>query len=49
MENEKKGISQINGKTEIKLGEKAFYKVARIHRMEDHDKVKNALWKLYVK
>ena len=49
MENEKRGISQITGKTEIKLGEKAFYKVARIHRMEDHDKVKNALWKIYVK
>ena len=49
MENEKIGISQITGKTEIKLGEKAFYKVARIHRMEDHEKVKNALWKIYVK
>ena len=46
---EKKGISQITGKTEIKLGEKAFYKVSRIHRMEDHDKVKNAHWKIYVK
>ncbi len=49
MENEKKGISQITGNTEIKLGEKTFYKVTRIHRMEDHDKVKNALWKIYVK
>ena len=49
MENEKRGISQITGKTEIKLGEKTFYKVTRIHRKEDHDKVKNALWKLYVK
>ena len=49
MENEKRGISQITGKTEIKLGEKAFYKVSRIHRMEDHDKVKNAHWKIYVK
>ena len=49
MEKEKRGISQITGKTEIKLGEKAFYKVSRIHRKEDHDKVKNALWKIYVK
>ena len=48
MENEKRGISQITGKTEIKLGEKAFYKVSRIHRKEDHSKVKNALWKIYV-
>ena len=48
MENEKRGISQITGKTEIKLGEKAFYKVSRIYRKEDHDKVKNALWKIYV-
>ena len=48
MENEKRGISQITGKTEIKLGEKAFYKVTRIHRKEDHDKVRNALWKIYV-
>ena len=48
MENEKRGISQITGKTEIKLGEKAFYKVSRIHRKEDHDKVRNALWKIYV-
>ena len=40
MENEKRGISQITGKTEIKLGEKTFYKVTRIHRKEDHDKVK---------
>ena len=48
MENEKRGISQITGKTEIKLGEKAYYKISRIHRMEDHDKVKNALWKIYV-
>ncbi len=49
MEKERKGISQITGKTEIKLGEKVFYKVSRIHRKEDHDKVKNALWKIYVK
>lgn len=49
METSKRGISQITGKTEIKLGEKALYKVTRIYRMEDHDKVKNALWKIYVK
>lgn len=49
METQKRGISQITGKTEIKLGEKALYKVSRIYRMEDHDKVKNALWKIYVK
>ena len=49
METEKRGISQITGKTELKLGEKAYYKVTRIHREKDHDKVKNALWKLYVK
>ncbi|WP_048509723.1 glycoside hydrolase family 104 protein [Chryseobacterium sp. FH2] len=49
METQKRGISQITGKTEIKLGEKVYYKVSRIHRMEDHDKVKNALWKIYVK
>ncbi|WP_449387338.1 hypothetical protein [Chryseobacterium lineare] len=49
METPKRGISQITGKTEIKLGEKALYKVSRIYRMEDHDKVKNALWKIYVK
>ena len=48
MENEKRGISQITGKTEIKLGEKAYYKVTRIHRKEDNEKVKNALWKIYV-
>ena len=48
MENKKRGISQITGKTEIKLGEKAFYKVTRIHRKEDNEKVKNALWKIYV-
>lgn len=49
METPKRGISQITGKTEIKLGEKALYKVSRIYRMEDHDKVKNALWKIYMK
>lgn len=49
METIKRGISQITGKTEIKLGEKALYKVSRIYRMEDHDKVKNALWKIYMK
>lgn len=49
METQKRGISQIKGKTEIKLGEKTYYKVTRIHRKEDHDKVKNALWKIYVK
>lgn len=45
----KRGISQIQGKIEIKLGEEVFYEVSRIHQMEDHSKVKNALWKLYVR
>ncbi|GEM_PF-1210688 len=49
MEIEKRGISQITGKAEIKLREKTFYKVTRIHRKQDHEKVKNAVWKLYVK
>lgn len=49
METEKRGISQITGKAEIKLREKTFYKVTRIHRKQDHEKVKNAVWKLYVK
>jgi len=49
MEKSKRGISQISGNTEIKLGEKTFYKVSRIYRLEDHEKVKNALWKIYVK
>ncbi|MGE4513839.1 MAG: hypothetical protein AB7E26_08535 [Chryseobacterium sp.] len=49
MKTEKKGISQITGKSEIKLGEKSFYKVTRIYRKEDYEKVKNAVWKLYVK
>lgn len=42
----KKGISQIKGPTEIKIGETAWYEVSRIHRLEDQPKVATARWEL---
>ncbi len=42
----KKGISQIKGPSEIKIGETAWYEVSRIHRLEDQSKVVTAKWEL---
>ncbi len=42
----KKGISQIKGPSEIKIGETAWYEVSRIHRLEDQPKVVSAKWEL---
>lgn len=45
----KKGISQIKGPSEIKIGETAWYEVTRIHRLEDQPKVVTAKWELFKK
>ncbi|SDQ17146.1 hypothetical protein SAMN05421664_0866 [Chryseobacterium soldanellicola] len=44
----KKGISQIKGPSEIRLGETAYYEVSRIYDLDDKKKVDAARWKLYV-
>ena len=44
----KKGISQIKGPSEIRLGETAYYEVSRIYDPDDKKKVDTAKWKLYV-
>lgn len=43
----KKGISQIKGPSEIRLGETAYYEVSRIYDLDDKKKVDAARWKLY--
>ncbi|SDQ18491.1 D-alanyl-D-alanine carboxypeptidase [Chryseobacterium soldanellicola] len=43
----KKGISQIKGPAEIRLGETAYYEVSRIYDIDDKKKVDAARWKLY--
>jgi murein DD-endopeptidase MepM/ murein hydrolase activator NlpD len=43
----KKGISQIKGPSEIRLGETAYYEVSRIYDLDDREKVSQARWKLY--
>ncbi|WP_449400458.1 M23 family metallopeptidase [Chryseobacterium wanjuense] len=43
----KKGISQIKGPSEIRLGETAYYEVSRIYDLNDREKVNKARWKLY--
>lgn len=45
----KKGIAEITGPKTIKLGETAEYRVTKIYRKEDDNKVAHARWKLYVK
>ncbi|WP_267403914.1 MULTISPECIES: N-acetylmuramoyl-L-alanine amidase [unclassified Chryseobacterium] len=44
----KRGISQIKGPTEVRLGEKVFYEVSRIYDLADKSKVETTRWKLYV-
>lgn len=43
----KKGISQIKGPSEIRLGETTYYEVSRIYDLDDKKKVDIARWKLY--
>lgn len=43
-----RGITEIKGKTRLQLGETAYYEVSRAYK-EDHENLKNTLWKLYVK
>ncbi|SSZ46365.1 hypothetical protein [Bergeyella zoohelcum] len=45
----KRGIAQVTGPKSIKLGEAVRYRVSKIYRKEDDEKVPQARWKLYVK
>lgn len=45
----KKGIAQIIGSKTIKLGETKNYRITKVYRTQDEDKLHHAKWKLYVK
>lgn len=45
----KKGIAQITGSKVLKLGEVGHFRITKIYRKEDDNKVPHAKWKLYSK